>query len=581
MPDETLPLKRFFETVEQRLSARSADELRSILRVMAQAIAPRDRPGFLEALVPGKETRDVLQSALRQDDLLLEIDDLIAEIRAEIDGAEPSYDQYGDHWDDEDSLGPYEQFVAPLAELFDRTAGVFDCGDLSLARDAYRKLFDSLTLEDDYGRGVRATDLQDADVRGARGRYLRAVYETTAPADRPERVFEEMRGFGNRLWEGSIVLDDLIRVSERPLPERDAFLRAWIAFLRGQEGRSADRWLREAIRLLEGTKGLEAFARSEGKVHPRAYLDWVAALQAEGKPAQVVTAAREALRALPAGQPIRAAVADHLCEAARARGNAETVLEGRWEAFLAEPKLGRLLDLWEATPEAQRLSRMRQAARRLEQALDRPTRREVGAFDPEADDNLESPAWVGRALLAHARLLSGDWEAARALAADAGVLGWSTWDNPQGVVVPACLVLLSGQVNAPPTNLAHVWDRALENCMSLSDFNERDEDRKRLKSVYQDVMSQMRLKKAQAGSLLSWCVEIGERRACAIVENLRRKSYDQAAVITAACAEVLRLSDQPEAATGLLERMRTRFPRHRAFQDELKSAAAKVGSDSS
>ena len=47
-----------------------------------------------------------------------------------------------------------EQFVAPLAELFDRTAGVFDCGNLALARDAYRKLFDSFAMDDDYGRGI-------------------------------------------------------------------------------------------------------------------------------------------------------------------------------------------------------------------------------------------------------------------------------------------------------------------------------------------------------------------------------------------------------------------------------------------
>ena len=70
MPEDTIPLKRFFEAVEERLSACSADELRSILRAMTQVVAPKDRQGFLEALVPGKEAPDVIQSALRQDDLL-------------------------------------------------------------------------------------------------------------------------------------------------------------------------------------------------------------------------------------------------------------------------------------------------------------------------------------------------------------------------------------------------------------------------------------------------------------------------------------------------------------------------------
>ena len=180
MPEDTIPLKRFFEAVEERLSACSADELRSILHAMAQVVAPKDRQGFLEALVPSKEARDVIQSALRQDDLLSEIDDLVAEIRAEMDSAEDAYDRYGDHWDDEDSLGPYEPFLAPLAELFDRTAGVFDCGNRSLARDAYRKLFDGLAMEDDYGRGsgraISATPTSEARAAA-----------TCMPSTRPKR----------------------------------------------------------------------------------------------------------------------------------------------------------------------------------------------------------------------------------------------------------------------------------------------------------------------------------------------------------------------------------------------------------
>jgi len=576
MTEDTIPLKRFFEAVEERLSACSADELRSILRAMAQVVAPKDRQGFLEALVPSKEALDVIQSALRQDDLLSDIDDLLAEIRAEMDIAEDAYDRYGDHWDDEDSLGPYDEFIAPLAELFDRTAGVFDCGNLTLARDAYRKLFDGLAVEDDYGRGARASDLRDTDIRGARGRYLRALYETETPANRPERLFRAMEDFGDLLGDDPVMLEDLIQVSDRPLPDREPFLRAWIAVLREQEGDSPDRWLREAIRLLEGTKGLEAFARKEGKSHPRAYLDWLAALKSEGKPDRVIVAAREALRALPTDWPIRAAIADHLCEAARTIDDPETLQKGRWEAFIAKPGIGRLLDLWEATPESRRRTRMRQAERHLDQTLKRQTRRSVEEFDAEVDDDLDTPAWVDRALLAHARMLCGDWEAARAMAADADVLGWSSSDNPQGVVVPACLVLLSGKTTAPPANLARLWDWALENSTFLSSFDERPEDQKRLKAVYQAVMSRVRLKEAQAESLLSWCVNVGERRACAIVEKLRRKSYDKAAVIIAACVEVFRLRGHPELADRIFEQMRTRFPRHRAFQDELKLVTVKV-----
>ena len=425
------------------------------------------------------------------------------------------------------------------------------------------------------GRAISAAPTSEA-----RGRYLRALYETEAPANRPERLFEAMQDFGDLPGDGPVMLEDLIRVSDRPLPDRGPFLRAWIAFLREQEGASADHWLREAIRLLEGTKGLAAFARKEGKAHPRAYLDWLTALQSEGKTAQVVAAARERSgRCRPIGRsvpplptisvrrPERSAI-PRPCRRVGGRHSPSS------RASAACSTSGR--QLLNPSPD-----RMRQAQRHLDQSLQRQTRRSVEEFDATVDDDLEAPAWVDRTLLAHARMLCGDWEAARAMAADADVLGWSSSDNPQSVVVPACLVLLSGQATAPPANLARLWDWALESSTFLSAYDERPEDQKRLKSVYQEVMSRVRLKEAQAESLLSWCVEVGERRACAIVEKLRRKSYDKAAVITAACAEVLRLRSQPEPAAGLLERMRTRFPRHRAFQDELKLVAAKVGHDSS
>ena len=49
---EKLPLKAFWETVEQRLAARSADELRAILGATAQETLPSERQAFLDQLQP-------------------------------------------------------------------------------------------------------------------------------------------------------------------------------------------------------------------------------------------------------------------------------------------------------------------------------------------------------------------------------------------------------------------------------------------------------------------------------------------------------------------------------------------------
>ena len=51
-----------------------------------------------------------------------------------------------------------------------------------------------------------------------------------------------------------------------------------------------------------------------------------------------------------------------------------------------------------------------------------------------------------------------------------------------------------------------------------------------------------------------------------------RGSYDKAVVLTVACAETLRLQGDEKAAGLLVEEIRNRFPRYRAFQAQLKTA---------
>jgi hypothetical protein len=169
-PPAKLSLKAFWDAVEQRLTKCSTDELRAILRAMAQATPPTQREAFLENRIAKRAVVSV-QKRLRQDELLAEIDDLAQEIKeATEEGGGDWEDEYdrGGYYDDEDSLGPYEEFIEPLTSLFDRVQAVFEYGNFSLARNAYQKLFEeALQLEDDYGRGARPEDLTAVDVGSA------------------------------------------------------------------------------------------------------------------------------------------------------------------------------------------------------------------------------------------------------------------------------------------------------------------------------------------------------------------------------------------------------------------------------
>jgi len=582
MASTKMPLKLFWETLERRLSESSPDQLRDILRAMAHGVTPGERQAFLGRLNPPKQVARALEQSAGQDELLADIDDLLRELRAQKDRGDDwdaEHDWHG--YDEGDSLGPYDEFVEPVADLLDRADTVFDLGNLSLARQAYEKLFRVFKEEDAYGRGVRPHDLENVDFDEALARYLRAVYETEPPERRPESLFSKMRETRSLGWGIRPMLEHVLQISRQALPERTRFLADWERFLREQEGADADAWLREAIRLARGTEGLETLARQEGATRPRVYLDWLAALEQEGKPRAVLAVARQALAGLPAGLPIRAAVADHLCRAAAALKDAKAIRKGRWEAFAAKPELPRLLDLWEAIPAgSQRLRGMAKAVQHLEDYLTQPRKHAIAETSYE-QDNLARPASVDKSILTHACLLAGQWDSAQGLAARQNTLGWSHGDNPQGFVVPFFLVRLSAKAfDDLPASLAQLWDWGLSATIGLGYLERygghegRAESslKSRLQDVYLRLGSPKTWNETRQKANFAWCLDVVQKRIDAIVEGQHRGSYRKAAVLAVACAEVQGSRGESKRAQAWLGRIRGRFPRHRAFQDEMKAA---------
>ncbi len=572
--EQQLSLTAFWDAVEQRLAVCSAEELRAVVRALARATPATAWQAFLNTMQLVAETTPVVPPGPAPEELLVDIAALADELQAATAEAE-GWDEYHE----EDSLGPYVEFVALLTALFNRAAAAFAAGNLTLARTAYHNLFATLTYEDDYGRGVRAEHLQDVASNEAGARYLRAVYETESPAQRPSGLFEAMLQVCAWLSDARPMLDDIIQISPQVLPDQEQFFFDWIAFLRTQSESEADAWLREAVRLSQGTPGLETLARTEGVQRPRAYLDWCAALAAEDQQHAVLAAAHEALQTLPRPLPIRAAVADYLCAAAMHLHDTAALRLGRWEAFVAKPTLARLLDVWEVTPAgAERTGQMSQAAQHLQNALSNPPDQVTSVWA----DAIERPVWPDKSVLAHAYLFAGDWDAVYRLAVPEQVLGWSSSHNTQGLVVSCCLVQMSrvspGQL---PPNLAQLWHWELQNSTGFVSWYGADAGEAsllvRLQHAYTECLPEVALTRHQQAAFLAWCLDVVRRRVDAIVSNQHRGSYDRAALLLASCTEVLRLLGKAQEARALLQDIRQQFRRHHAFQDELQVAVQRMG----
>ncbi|MGZ3459726.1 MAG: hypothetical protein ACXU86_14620, partial [Archangium sp.] len=197
---------------------------------------------------------------------------------------------------------------------------------------------------------------------------------------------------------------------------------------------------------------------------------------------------------------------------------------------------------------------------------------------PEDEDEFEAPVRVDQRLLAQAWLLAHDWEAAHALAAKESALGWTYGDNPQGTVVPYFLALLSGQpLGELPRNGARLWQWALETSTQAGGWysgDGRDDAalRHRLARAYAEALPAFELEPPEQERMLEWCLEIARKRASSIVSGTHRRSYDKAAVLLAAAAEVLWLRGEQARGNVLLAGFREGFRRHRAFQAALDEA---------
>jgi hypothetical protein len=567
---DRIPLKAFFEMVESRLKSLSAGELRGVLLEMARRSGPNERARFLELLQPPAQSGVPLEQEAGMDGLLQDIVDLEKSLREEMKDAADDYEEY-DGYDDESGTA-YEDFTGNLEELFDRAQAVFDLGQYLIARDAYGGLFDILRKEDDYGRTVTPPDGVDLEDAGAR--YLHALCVTAASQERPAVLLDALRDWEHREgWWGSPKVGEIFQVGSFSKPEREAILSGLVDLLSDSNDLAGDRWLREATRLLHGREGIGRLARLQGHRRPHAYLDWLEEVAAEDNPGELAEAAREALGALPAALPLRAAAADHLYRAAVALGDEKTALEARWEAFQTEPGVARLLDLWDAAGEG---DARRDWARR---AATYAAGWEISRKPIDEDSSILAEKGYSYVLESHVTracslLLAEKWDEALEAAAQDPVLGWSGSENTQALVLPFMLLHLTPLPPASlPPNLRTLWQEAIERQLRWGD--DASEARRRLSETLTAVMRAANTSPADDARHLEWCVTVALKRVNAIADGTHRSAYDRAATLAVALAEMLRARGDQLRGDRVLDDLMKRHNRKPAFKGALQACRRK------
>ena len=562
MKKSKIALKPYLDTIAGYCSTLSNEELTDILIRLARDVPISGRINFLEKIesyLPGRRS-----GTMPDTDPVEQILDDIEALKESIEERTGSIED-GSYWDDPDVWGDdgyYEEEPDYISEdqgeelesFFDDVERLFLDDRLEDARKVYGALFN---LIHDIKEEAYFSPPDEIDIREARARYCRCVYETANTDKRLDEFIEAMAVDvsdpynENGYDEDYPLMQDVIDAKPGEMADLESFLPAWEKALikRGTKGRPAGLLL-ETVNRLEGINGVSRLAKKWKNSQPQGYLFWLNILKRENDQKGIIRVSTEGLKALKEGKP-RERVAEFMIDAAKELHDAHHILLGKRERFFSYMSDQNLLDLVdEATAQGKRDNELDTVIKFFEggKAIDE-----------------------GKDLYARALLMSGNLNSAFALAKNEKGVGWSSGNNA-GVVFGAVLSVLADHSEKAGAIKTLLKDYANKRAIYSEMFSVNDG---KGTFFYNEIIKGLKQKKemkSQAAEYLSWAEKIGKRRIEHIVSNKHRRAYERAAQVLGSLAEAyLAMGQKSKAAKILHSYYSEKYNRFSAFRKEVKA----------
>jgi len=334
-----LTYKEFMEEVRIRLKNLSREDFRNLILYWASQKHPSMRQDFLDELIPQNQKHEVVSNV----GMLM---DKIEAFAQRVENGE-----YCDGWGWDDAIHEErdwgdESWAEEMDEFFLQSRRLLQQGEYKLAEEGYKRLFGILELGQEPGYLPGDPDhsnMLKVDMDEQVAIFLRAVYMNSASKERPASLYEAINEYGH--LSGKVKLRNIMNALDSLLPDFGAFLPEWIDFLKNQSGMDISELLREAVLIRGGIPAISEFARQYADKYPRAYIDWIAALNADD-PDSVIQVAREGLSRIPRDYTVRAEVAETISTIGEKLNDNNLKLEGYRECFSSNPSMRYLLDLY-------------------------------------------------------------------------------------------------------------------------------------------------------------------------------------------------------------------------------------------
>jgi hypothetical protein len=557
----SLSYREFMEEVKKRLKNLSAEDLRSMILNWAGEETPSGRQEFLNKLI-----------CLRQDnDVASDIETLIDEIEEFAQRVENGEYCDGWGWDEEiyeERDWGDESWAEEMDEFFLQARSLLFQGEYKISAEVYQRLFDVLELGEEPGHlpgDPDCVNMLKVDIDEQVALFLRAIYMNSAPTERLALLYESIKRYRDLF--GDVTLKNIVDAADTLLPDFDIFLADLIVFLKNQSPMIDSELLREAIALEGGVPAISEFARQYADKYPKAYVDWITALEKNGDTDSVIQVAREGLSRIPRDFKVRAEVAEAISRIGEKLNDNALRLEGYRECFYSRPSIQGLLDLYIVAIENDCFDEVRNEVEQRVAELYRD-RMPVTIY-PNIEQQSSS---VSVNVFFNALLLSGRYEKVFDMCKGKDLLGWSTGDNPKPLLITFMMMVLSDE-GRHAKMLNSQWEEAIGIGYSMSKaYIEK------YRKVFTFIKKEyIKLDNEQEDFYLKWCRDEIGRRVDAIVSNQHRGSYHKAAGLLVAMAETLADRGEKQDGMGFIEKYKNKYSRHTAFKREVACAVQASG----
>lgn len=562
MTKSKIALKPYLDIIAGDCSSLSNEELTDVILSLAKGIPTSGRVDFLENLhsyLPGRQSA-VLPERDSVEQILLAIEALRENIEERISSIED-----GSYWDEPDLWGDdgyYDEEPDYVSEEQNEELGSFfgDAESLFLddriedARKVYGALFNLIA---DIREEAYFSFGDEIDLREARARYCRCVYETSDTDKRLEEFIEAMEVDASSPYdekayaENFPLMQDVIDSKPGNMEDLESFLRTWKKALteRGIRGRPASLLL-EVVNRLEGVNGVSTLAKKWKNSQPQGYLFWLNILKKKNDQRGIISVSTEGLNALEEGKS-REYVAEFMIDAAKKLNDPEHILLGKRERFFSDVSDQNLLELVDEA--------IKQNSR------DEELNKVIRFFMTRNSLNEEKDLYT------KSLLMSGKLNDAVAMAKNEKSVGWS-YGNSAGIVFGSVLSVLAGYSEKASTIKSILKGYANR----ISAYSERfSADDESGTSFYDEIIKGLKQKSENnplAVEAFSWAEKIGKKRIEHIVSNKHRRAYDRAAQVLGSLAEAyLGMGKESKAEKTLHEYYSEKYNRFSAFRKEVKT----------